>query len=143
MIALFALGGLTGCFVMLSLTIMMSSSSTEGFTSSLTSSFVSSPIMLKSFLGEPASGSTIIFSFCFSPTSSFSSLLPLPFSPSSAPWQHNQKDGRHSFSYYHRNSHSLNRAQDGRQWKGICRPPSSEGVLAGAGPRLLPGLAWL
>ena len=71
MMALFALGGLTGCLVMLSLTIMMSSSSTEGFTSSLTSSFVSSPMMLKSFLGDPASGSTTIFSFCFSPTSSF------------------------------------------------------------------------
>ena len=71
MMALFALGGLTGCLVMLSLTIMMSSSSTEGFTSSLTSSFVSSPMMLKSFRGDPASGSTSIFSFCFSPVSSF------------------------------------------------------------------------
>ena len=70
--ALFALGGLAGCFVMLSLTIMMSSSSsTVGFTSSLTSSFVSSPMMLKSFRGDPASGSTSIFSFCFSPVSSF------------------------------------------------------------------------
>jgi len=70
--ALFALGGFGGCLVMFSLTIMMSSSSMLGFTSSFTSSLVSRPIMLKSFLGEPASGSTTIF--CFSPPSSLLSI---------------------------------------------------------------------
>ena len=82
MIALFALGGFGGCLVMFSLTIMMSSSSMLGFTSSFTSSLVSRPMMLKSFLGEPASGSTTIFSFsatssvffCFSPLSSLLSI---------------------------------------------------------------------
>ena len=68
---------------MFSLTIMMSSSSMLGFTSSFTSSLVSNPMMLKSFLGEPASGSTTIFSFsptssivffCFSPLSSLLSI---------------------------------------------------------------------